>query len=577
MNKYKKILSWMLLSSLLIWNIQVSLASNDTKPSADEVKKVETEIVTLQSNLFDNSKSVFEKLSSEFQKIANYEEKWNLSIDLKVDEDAFWKGNASLKLNNYTGKAAVFDSEVSGDLKVSADYTPVYGSGFELDLSTFASMISKDSEVYVLLKDLDFKVNNENISQVLTQLKEQFKDNKYLKFPTDEQSKAWLEMLKSFQAQSFLNQVDTKLQTPFFTTYKKVGNKYLLVPTKFACDTFFEVDQKLNMSKSWYTPQTCTEAVYKKVVSEFTKEGELYITLGDKENTLGYYLVDKMDKTIVDLQVKYNDTNITKVDFSVIPDQSKQKNEGFSLNYSKNEFLKANLYAEKWAYKMNFYSELDENNNFKEITSSINLNKDVVGSLTLKDKKLNSFVMIKQKGYDYDSEEWEYKLKNVFAMKVTGTMDASNNLSTLVAKFAWVDVKSKKAFLLGKMGYNSGNFTTYLKYEDTMGKMILNGKWQLEAKYFSYDATLDVNSIYKGTIWYEIDARDNKNNAKMNLIVNNGLKDVFSLKVLSEAKREHKSDLKVEAPKDYSTYTLPTSNYDDNYGDDYLDSFEEIE
>ena len=46
---------------------------------------------------------------------------------------------------------------------------------------------------------------------------------------------------------------------------------------------------------------------------------------------------------------------------------------------------------------MNFYSELDENNKFSEIQSSINLNKDVVGTLNLKDKKLNSFVIIKQK------------------------------------------------------------------------------------------------------------------------------------------------------------------------------------
>jgi len=132
-------------------------------------------------------------------------------------------------------------------------------------------MISKDGEIYALLKNLDFKVNDENISKVLEELKTQFSDNKYLKFPSDENSKVVYEYIKNFSLGNFLLEAESVLSKPLLTTYKKSGNKYLLVPTKYACDTYFELDKKLNFSNSWYTPQTCNESTYKSFVKEFIK------------------------------------------------------------------------------------------------------------------------------------------------------------------------------------------------------------------------------------------------------------------------------------------------------------------
>jgi hypothetical protein len=49
---------------------------------------------------------------------------------------------------------------------------------------------------------LDFKVSNENLSKILDKLKEEFSDNKYIKFPTDANSQAFMNFVKDFDLNS---------------------------------------------------------------------------------------------------------------------------------------------------------------------------------------------------------------------------------------------------------------------------------------------------------------------------------------------------------------------------------------
>jgi len=66
--------------------------------------------------------------------------------------------------------------------------------------------------MYILFKDLDFKVSDEDIQKKLEEFKKQFNDNKYIKLPADEQS-----ILKNFD----YNQAENVLSKPLLTTYKK--------------------------------------------------------------------------------------------------------------------------------------------------------------------------------------------------------------------------------------------------------------------------------------------------------------------------------------------------------------------
>lgn len=564
----KKMIAWFLISSILIWNFSFSFANDEgEKISPEEIKKVEAEIIQLQSQLLNTWKSSFERFSKDFEKLVNYEESWTSKIEFNVDEDMFWKANASLNFNNLSIKNAILDSEISSDIAMKAKYTPVYWSWFEIDLKTFASLINKNWEIYALLKDLDFKVNDANISKVLDEAKKQFADNKYIKFPTDANSQVALNLIKSFNVKSILSESEKILSQTLLTAYKKSWDKYILIPTKYACDSYFELDKKLNFSNAWYTPKTCTEIVYKSFLKEFTKDWELYFMFGKTENTFWIYSDD--NDTIVDLSLKYDQKNITKIDFIMIPDQIKYKDEWFNLHYQNGQFLKANLYAEKWLYKMDFYSELDENNHFVEIDGSINLNKDLIGNINLKNKKMSSFFLLKEKGYDKNS----YKLKNVFALKTNGLFDSNNQLQSITSKFAWIRMTDKKAFLIWKFGYNGENFNIYAKYDDIMWKIVFNWKWKIENKYFQFDTDFDFNNMYTGKMNLEIDVRDNKNNANILFLLNNWGKEILKITMLNEAKREYKNNIIIEAPKDFRELNPEAiTDIDSNY----IDQIEEL-
>lgn len=577
MIQIKKIIAWWLVLSLFLSYFDISFASNETqKISPDEIKKVETEIIQLQKKLSESGKTYVEKFSQDLDTLMNYEESWNSKIEIHADEENFWKWNMSLKLNHYSIKNARLDTSLSADIDMKADYSPVYGSGFSLNLKTFASFINKNWELYALLKDFDFTINDANISQIADEVKKQFADNKYIKLPSDENTQLALNMIKNFDIKNVFTESDTILSQPLFTPYKKSGDKYLLVPSKYACDTYFELDKKFNFSNPWYTPQTCTQWAYQKFVEKFTQDVEIYLVFGKDENT--FWLYSQNTDATVDFTLKYNNTKITKIDLSIIPEQIKFKNEWMSMNYKNGEFLKANLYAEKWLYKMNFYSELDEKNHFVEIDGNINLNKDIIGNITLKNNKINSFLLMKEQWYENNA----YRLKNVFALKTTGNFDTNNQLQNMNMKFAWIHMSDKKVFFLWKFWYNAGNFNVYAKYDDMMWKIVFNGKWKIKNKYFQFDTDFDFNNMYTGKMNLEVDVRDNKNNANILFLLNNWGKEVLKMTLVNEAKREYKNNIIIEAPKDFKE--INTSQFINNnwgqweiFDENSLDSIKELQ
>lgn len=56
------------------------------------------------------------------------------------------------------------------------------------------------------------------------------------------------------------------------------------------------------------------------------------------------------------------------------------------------------------------------------------------------------------------SEKFEYKLKNVYWLKITWNTNSLNKLQKLNLQFAWVDVKNKKAILTWKTSFENINY-----------------------------------------------------------------------------------------------------------------------
>lgn len=563
MNTYKKIISWCVISSLFFSYFWFSHASIEAKISltSDEKWLVEKEILTLQSLLFDTSKSYIETLTHDLKKLTSYEEKGNSKIDISLDENFLWTLQATFDFNNYIVKNNLLDSDISGNISLKTNYQPTYGNGFEWELSTFASLIQKDGEMYALLRDLNFQVNNESISWVLDSLKAQFSKNTYLKIPSDENTKMIFGTLQNLSLEWIFSEWKNIFFQPLLQAYQKSGNTYYLVPTQYACEKYFELEQKLQFSNRWYTPKTCSSTVYQAFVKEFVTMWELYLTLWDGKNTFWYYFTDTYDKTTFDFSFDYSSEYIENVDIIITPDQSKYKDEWFSFHYQRAEFLKSYLNAESGKYTAHFEAELDQNNHFISIDSYINFNKDFVWEMALKNKKLTGFYIIKERGYDYNSENWDYKLKNVYAVAISWKMKEQNILQTLWVKFAGVDIKSKQPFLIGKTSYNNWDYTFSLTSTSDYESFEWKGKGSVSKETFSLQSNFNAMNDYHGKFNMSLDTSSNKNNAHIDLRVNNLDKNIFQFIFNNEAKREYKENIKIEAPSDYQEFDISTWNF----------------
>ncbi len=544
MNIWKKIIAWVVTSSLLLAQFSFSYA-NIESVTPEEKAKVEEEVLKLQSQLFDNSKAYIEKLTKDFEKLTHYEETWNSKIEFEIDEENFWKWFASFDMKNYVVKNASLNSDISGNVSLKTRYQPTYGTGMELDLSSFFSMISKDGEIYTLLKDFDFKVSDENIKEVLWKLKQQFGDNTYLKLPSDANSQLVYQYINNLRLDTILNETQKVLSEPLFQTYQKSGNKYLLAPTKYACDTYFELDKKLNFYNSWYTPKSCSNTVYKSFLKEFLSLWQMYVVLGDEKNTFWYE--SKVDGTQISFTTHYTHQNILSVDFAIIPDQKKYKNEGFTFSYVKGKSIKSQFNAEEGKYTALFDAKLDTNNNIVTLDSKVNFGNDFVWNLTIADKKISWFYSIKQRWYDYESDDWEYILKNVYGISISGNLKADNTLEKLNIKSAWVDVNTKWVLFTSKMSYENGNYVFDVSSEWVWFKW----RGYLSKELFTLDSEYDFNGIYTGEFNMNYDLSNNRNKLDFYFDVNQLDNKIVKLIMTNVATRTYKEDVKIEIPTDF--------------------------
>lgn len=552
MNKLRKKVSVLLILSFFTLNLNnVFVYADSTEtPSKEEIQKVEDEIVKLQLNLFNNSKNILEKLNENLSKSTNFEENWDSSLKLKFDEQSFlWKWDFAFNINDYKSKNSMLDSQLDWDVSLSWSFNPVYWTGFEINLKTFASMISKDSEVFLLLKDFDYKINDENIDDILSKVKEQFKDNKYVKFPTDENSKVILEKIKGLTLNDFLLWTQEKLSEPLLTAYKKSWDKYLLVPTKYACEQYFELEKNLSLFNSWYTPSTCKESTYRAFLQKFIKSWEAYLTIWEENNTLWYY--SAQDGSSLDISLIYDENTINNFDFIFMPDIENLPAEWFNFNYEKNNYLK--VYFKEWEDIFNFDSSLNDENNFEEITSDFDMNWDAVWKFSMKNKKMAWMMYFKMYSYDY-SDEWDFKkkLSDMIAVKMSWELWDNNEIKTFNSKIVWIWVQDKKIFLKWNLDLNNWKIKYSWEFSDSYSISKINWTWNYSSKYLKLDSNFDImNSYYTWKFNLEVDTKDWKNNWNINLEVNSLDKNILNFELKSTWNRTYKENIEISKPKDY--------------------------
>lgn len=359
--------------------------SNYEKISEKDKKSIEEDILSLQNTLTKNINWYFEEYFDIFEKLSNYEEKWYLKLDVLVNHEKLWEFNWGLEISDYMIKASKFDSSIEWNIKLNADSKLIGEENFKADISLFTDLISKDWELYLLLKDLniDFDKDNKMLLDIEKFLKSlESSDNKYIRFLNND-SKEILAYFNAFNSTIFTSKLEELSKKPFFEVIGKKDDKYILVPKKHLCDVIIE-----NMSiYNPYIPKTCDENMYLEMKKEFSKNIVLYFIPWKSENQLWFYTPNKWEKAM--WFVIYDDKSIKEININA----SQWEENLFQFVYEKdkkiyfiyNDYsLKFDLLIKNWEIKWNFNSydtiiwkidwTTDKNNNI--LTLNLNINSE---------------------------------------------------------------------------------------------------------------------------------------------------------------------------------------------------------
>lgn len=404
-------------------------------------KIIEDKIMLLQSNALEKWKNLMNNITKEFDHQTNYEEKWNLDIDLNVDYEQLWKISWYLKLNDYTSSASWFDSQIKWELEAFLNAIPKWEDEIKLKLNSLIDVISKDWNLYVLLEKLNISDEKwvEEIKDTLDKIKNIAENNQYIKI-SDEQSQNTQQILKFLNPNNIINDYWKILSKPLVSAYKKEGNKYFLKPTKFACDSFKEIANKFDP----LNPTTCSDKQYEDLLKSFVKTWEFYAEILDNNVTKIWFNWNINESELIKNQwyITFNDSNILELSYNT----DSQTQWSLNLEYihnSKLDFVYKNSDSE-----ISFIWKLNNNNKYSNfvfnLSSSIWYN-NISSNISLKDNVIDGWFVIND---NYS--------KKIITWNIKWETDKNDKISTLLVNYIWKD--DKQEYLSWKIAFWNSNF-----------------------------------------------------------------------------------------------------------------------
>lgn len=347
----------------------------------NDKKLVEKKILALQSNLL-----------SEIQEKIFYLENSNKYIQKGNIRTNFSFENKSWNINflNFENINSWNDFKLNWNLEINLK---------DFNLKSFVDLIRKDWDNYIFMKNIDFSWDK-NFSEMLKKI---FSENKFVKITNYE----------SFDYNFALSKI--LLSQPLFEAYKKSGNDYFLIPTKFFCD--------------------CTDKQYQKFLENFITYWELKLNL--MENKISIKFFDKY--STINGEIYLENNNFYEIKFLwFFPKTYNDKSDFISLNYKKNNYFDFVLNSSEW--NLNLKSKLDTKNNlvFAELLTKF---EDFNWSLKFENKKI-SWNLVFEKNYFDINLLLDDKFKPV---SWSFEMNIWNKIKTRISGEKWI-FKGKTSF-----------------------------------------------------------------------------------------------------------------------------------
>gem|GEM_PF-2748354 len=230
-----------------------------------------------------------------------------------------------------------------------------YDAGFfgkgSFDVSSFFSLVVKDQDMYVLLRDVAAKIEDLGLEQkdidiAVKAINEFFAENTYLKI-SQETTGGNQEIAELLQGASLRKIVQNMFDEPLFQAYTKSGNAYVLIPSKHACNLIIGINKKgpLGVSNGY----TCGQYEYETFVKEFIKLGTMTLAFDGKLSTWAFKAQGTIDS---DISISYNEDGIQKISYVLTPDQKIYPGDGADFSYQKGKDIKFHLKDATMGYVM---------------------------------------------------------------------------------------------------------------------------------------------------------------------------------------------------------------------------------
>jgi len=487
---------------------------NNSNLSENDKKLVEKKLVNIQLSLLDNAKWNFDSLLKDFDKLTNYEEKWNMKLNYQIDLEVVWKLKAEISVNNYTSKNSWFNTDFSGKIKALIDASLKWQEAFKLELNTFVNYISKDGNIYLLLKDLNI-VNNNNekqIKELISKVKEIASKNKYIKFE-DKNTKQALKLIKNINPKKNFSDWEELLKRPLLTAYKKEWQKYYLIPTKYACEKYKEIAWKFD-PWNW---NTCSDSQYKDMLKELSKAWNITLEIWDK-NKLSFVAIPSYWVKSFNSEIIFTDKNIESIHSELI---AEKKWEWFELSYIKNNKLTFYLNAWKEA-NIDFKSTLDNNNKFSSIDFTMNTKwyeDDFNAKLKIENKKITWGFESNYKQYDWNT--WKSEQLNTTA-NISGNQNYNKQLENISFSINWKNKTQNKKTFSSNISLKNKKISWKTVIFDKQEKeyIKITNTWKYDTNFLELNNKIELaESPIEALVWSIDKARDIKR-----------ISDLYSLK-----------------------------------------------
>jgi len=123
--------------------------------------------------------------------------------------------------------------------------------------------------MYILLEKLKITDSNDTqeLKEIIKTIKEIAAQNKYISY-SDKATQEAMKLLNSLTPNRIIADGKSILSKPMLEAYKKEGDRYLLKPTKYACDTAKQLANRFDL---FHDNNTCSDSQYQDLLEELNE------------------------------------------------------------------------------------------------------------------------------------------------------------------------------------------------------------------------------------------------------------------------------------------------------------------